>query len=409
MIERKDTASRFLCLKCHYMFWGSKKRVKEHLMSVHLDGRTAGSTAWIKGCKQPMTPEEEALFQRDPLDVPPVPRQHGKVAKVYTGSPFPVREAAPTFGTWSSWTAPDGADIWVASATNCVEQMGVVKVIERRDAHDRYFCTKCNLLFWGDVQHMKLHLRRASASVVSVCKHPATAAEEEVLKAHDEGREAEGSTLALALANKRNILKHIATSRSTNADKTSAARPGPTPTAASSIASQAKPFSAATEDACASASLAPWQHEAAGIALQTSGGLTTCAEEDALVISSPSDTPEQGVQAACGACVGGDWRESKSEFSSSGAGVSGHGVGGGVVGLEKGVVSGSGSTSTAIPEVGVDAALDPDSLAPPAKRQRSAGDLRHSLSPPPPGDGGTGGGGGGHVRALETAGEARLT
>jgi len=350
-------------------------------MSVNQDGRAAGSTAWIKGCKQPMTPEEEALFQRDLLDAPPVPRQHGKVAKVYKGSPFPVREAAPTCGTWSSWTAPDGADIWVASATNCVEQMGVVKVIERRDAHDRYFCTKCNLLFWGDVQHMKLHLRRASASVVSVCKHPATAAEEEVLKAHDEGREAEGSTLALALANKRNILKHIATSRSTNADKTSAARPGPT-TAVSSIASQAKPFLAAADDACASASLAPRQNEATAIALQTSGELTTCAEEDVLVILSTSDAPEQGVQAAC---VGGDWRASKSEVSSSGAGGSGHGVGTGVVGLEKGVVSGSGSTSTVIPEVGVEAALDPDLqdllLAPPAKRQR------------------------GSVRGLETGGE----
>ena len=31
VIERRSTAARYMCTKCSLMFWGSKKRIKEHL------------------------------------------------------------------------------------------------------------------------------------------------------------------------------------------------------------------------------------------------------------------------------------------------------------------------------------------------------------------------------------------
>ncbi len=31
VVERRDNATRYLCKVCHAMFWGSKKRVKEHM------------------------------------------------------------------------------------------------------------------------------------------------------------------------------------------------------------------------------------------------------------------------------------------------------------------------------------------------------------------------------------------
>jgi hypothetical protein len=34
VIERRATAARYMCTKCNLMFWGSKKRVKEHLRRI---------------------------------------------------------------------------------------------------------------------------------------------------------------------------------------------------------------------------------------------------------------------------------------------------------------------------------------------------------------------------------------
>jgi len=114
VVERKDTASRFLCLKCNYLFWGSKKRVKEHLISVGQD-RVAGSTAWVKGCKLPMTPQEQAFIDKEPLEATQTRTgRTPKVPAVYKGSPWPTSELPPAQEGWSPFTAPDGTDIWVS-------------------------------------------------------------------------------------------------------------------------------------------------------------------------------------------------------------------------------------------------------------------------------------------------------
>jgi len=214
VVERKETASRFLCCKCHYMFWGSKKRVKEHLFFGSHE-RLSRTSAWLRMCNQPMTEEEKLLLEREPWEpAAQVPGRGFKgEAKVCRGSPFPTSEPRPSPEGWASWKAPDGTDIWVSDATNSVERMGVVLVIERRARRDRFFCTKCNLLFWGDVEVVKQHLRRAS-SLVSPCFKGLTSSEAEVVKAHDEGREGEATSMALALANKRRIMRRITTSRS---------------------------------------------------------------------------------------------------------------------------------------------------------------------------------------------------
>jgi hypothetical protein len=106
----------------------------------------------------------------------------------------------------------------VSDATNCVEQMGVVLIVERRATRDRYFCTKCNLLFWGSIDRVKHHLRGSAPHLVSACKTDLTSAEEEVLSAHDEGREGDADVLAQSLASKRKIMRLIASTRCTKRD-----------------------------------------------------------------------------------------------------------------------------------------------------------------------------------------------
>ncbi len=106
----------------------------------------------------------------------------------------------------------------MSDATNSVEQMGVVQVVERRATRDRYFCTKCNLLFWGSIDRVKHHLRGSAPHLVSACKTDLTSAEEEVLSAHDEGREGDADVLAQSLASKRKIMRLIASTRCTKRD-----------------------------------------------------------------------------------------------------------------------------------------------------------------------------------------------
>jgi hypothetical protein len=66
VIERKETASRYLCVKCKCMFWGSKKRVIEHLV-FNPDCARLCILSSVKGWTQPWTVEEQALLQRDPF------------------------------------------------------------------------------------------------------------------------------------------------------------------------------------------------------------------------------------------------------------------------------------------------------------------------------------------------------
>jgi len=68
-------------------------------------------------------------------------------------------------------------------------------------------------MFWGGIDRIKLHLRR-KPSLVSACKNDLTNAEEEVMNAHDEGNEQEAMVLAQALAKKRDVMKRIASARS---------------------------------------------------------------------------------------------------------------------------------------------------------------------------------------------------
>ena len=68
-------------------------------------------------------------------------------------------------------------------------------------------------MFWGGIDRIKLHLRR-KPSLVSACKRDLTNAEEEVMNAHDEGNEQEAMGLAQALAKKRDVMKRIASARS---------------------------------------------------------------------------------------------------------------------------------------------------------------------------------------------------
>ena len=66
VIERTPTAVRYLCVKCKHIFWGSRKRAKEHLLFVNLE--SVGSS-WVRGCTQPLSAEEQALLEREPLEV----------------------------------------------------------------------------------------------------------------------------------------------------------------------------------------------------------------------------------------------------------------------------------------------------------------------------------------------------
>jgi hypothetical protein len=60
VVERRAPTSRYLCIKCNFMYWGSKKRVKEHLRGDMRD--QAGD---VKRCTVRITPEEEDTLQKD--------------------------------------------------------------------------------------------------------------------------------------------------------------------------------------------------------------------------------------------------------------------------------------------------------------------------------------------------------
>ena len=64
VVERRETASRYLCSKCKYLFWGSKKRVKEHLLNA---GQGSRANANIRGCLKPMTAQEKRWLESEPV------------------------------------------------------------------------------------------------------------------------------------------------------------------------------------------------------------------------------------------------------------------------------------------------------------------------------------------------------
>jgi hypothetical protein len=52
VVDRKPNSCRYLCKKCHFIFWGSKQRVKEHLRQ---------ETSRRRPCTHAMTPEEQVV------------------------------------------------------------------------------------------------------------------------------------------------------------------------------------------------------------------------------------------------------------------------------------------------------------------------------------------------------------
>lgn len=78
--QRRDHAVRYLCKKCLYMFWGSKKRVKAHM-------RMQGSA--IRGCIEMATPEEEEVLEREDREG----RKGGRVASCRTSDTPSCKDA----------------------------------------------------------------------------------------------------------------------------------------------------------------------------------------------------------------------------------------------------------------------------------------------------------------------------
>lgn len=209
VVERRSTTCRYLCTKCDFLYWGSKKRVKEHLRDLAGD---------VKGCAVRITAEEEDLLRQDdavtrvrPTRVrlrqgeqgengvergfrPPkrVRTGPGKARRPLTesASPFMATEPPPDDEGWAKSKAPDGAEIWISEPKNAIERLPAVIVIERRPTAARYMCTKCNLMFWGSKKRVKEHLRRQGNSVTG-CVHEPTYEEEEVMRTDDPEGEAD--------------------------------------------------------------------------------------------------------------------------------------------------------------------------------------------------------------------------
>jgi hypothetical protein len=218
VVERRTTTCRYLCTKCNFLYWGSKKRVKEHLRDLAGD---------VKGCAVRITAEEENLLRQDdamtrvrPTRVryrqdeqgengeeqgfrPPKRVRTGpgkaRPPPAETASPFMATEPPPDEEGWTKGKAPDGAEIWISEPKNAVERLAAVIVIERRPTAARYMCTKCNLMFWGSKKRVKEHLRRQGNSVTG-CAHEPTYEEEEVMRTDDPEGEADGCFESPSLA-----------------------------------------------------------------------------------------------------------------------------------------------------------------------------------------------------------------
>ena len=137
VIERRSASSaRFYCLKCQTTFFGSKKRIREHLRG---EGRD------VKACTMPVTAEEEATLREDEeVEANRLSRQ-GKHSSDDDGrkdkkrkrptqdartpdseSPFPASEPPPAPEGWRKEKDPRYKDermIWAASPKNDVEAM----------------------------------------------------------------------------------------------------------------------------------------------------------------------------------------------------------------------------------------------------------------------------------------------
>jgi len=210
VVERRTTTCRYMCTKCNFMYWGSKKRVKEHLRDQSGD---------VKGCSVRITAAEEELLQKDDAltrvrpsrakdqlrsgedqgedtSMKPAKRVRtgpGKSRRItsQTNSPFLASEPPPDEEGWTKGKASDGQEIWIAEPKNSVERLQSMVVIERRCTGARYMCTKCHLMFWGSKKRIKEHLRRIGTSVTGCTQEP-TYEEEEVMRMDDPEGDPEG-------------------------------------------------------------------------------------------------------------------------------------------------------------------------------------------------------------------------
>jgi hypothetical protein len=202
VIERKSTTARYYCLKCNTTFFGSRKRIKEHLRGDSSEGKDAA-----RNCTVPITPEEEAVCleddEQDPGRAPRQPGADGEGSKDGArkrkrpplaehrnpdcDSPFPGTEPAPAPEGWQKVKDPrfdDNRLIWVALPKNDIERMPAVYVVERRATTSRYLCTKCKFMYWGSKKRVKEHLRDQAGDVKG-CTVRITPEEEELLQKDD--------------------------------------------------------------------------------------------------------------------------------------------------------------------------------------------------------------------------------
>lgn len=201
VIERKSTTARYYCLKCKSTFFGSKKRIIEHLRCEGGEGKDA------RNCTVPITPEEAAIcLEDDEQDPGGASREAGadgegsmegsrkrkKPAELESrnpdcNSPFPGDEPAPEAEGWRKVKDPrfnDGRLIWVALPKNEIERMPCVYVVERRATTSRYLCIKCNFMYWGSKKRIKEHLRDQAGDVKG-CTVRITPEEEDTLQKDD--------------------------------------------------------------------------------------------------------------------------------------------------------------------------------------------------------------------------------
>jgi hypothetical protein len=135
VIERKSTSARYFCLKCNSTFFGSKKRIKEHLRGEGKD---------VKHCTMPLAPDEEAtLREDDEQDRGRGPRLQAPGAEgAEGGSSAPLRKRKrPRVQQQQQQNFPDTESPWSGDLTSPGE--GWEKVGDPREKLAYY----CPLLF----------------------------------------------------------------------------------------------------------------------------------------------------------------------------------------------------------------------------------------------------------------------